>query len=77
MDEQRFLVARNLGGRRGGKRTNETIYGTWPGGGRKGSLRLCYARPLLGDRNVGSQVVGDDRSRLPGIETVGEVRGVR
>ena len=28
----------------------------------------------LGDRKVGSQVVGKDRSQLSGIETVGEVR---
>ena len=28
----------------------------------------------LGDRKVGSQVVGKDRSRLPGRGTVGEVR---
>ena len=28
----------------------------------------------LGNRKVGSQVIGKDRSRLPGIGTVGEVR---
>ena len=28
----------------------------------------------LGDRKVGSQVIGKDRSRLPGRGTVGEVR---
>ena len=28
----------------------------------------------LGDRKVGSQVIGEDQSRLPGRGTVGEVR---
>ena len=28
----------------------------------------------LGDRKVGSQVIGEDRRRLPGRGTIGEVR---
>ena len=48
--------------------------GTWYGGARKGSLWLCSKGFRLGDRKLISQVVGEDRSRLPGRGIVGEVR---
>ena len=46
----------------------------WLGGALRGSLWLCYAGPLAG-RKVGSKVIGEDRSQLPGRRTVGEVGG--
>ena len=35
-------------GRKGSRKTNKTPQGTWLGGARAGSLRLCYARPVTG-----------------------------
>ena len=40
------------------------LWGTWLGGAQTDSLGLYYARPLAGNREVRSQVVGEDRSRL-------------
>ena len=63
-------------GRRRSRRTSETPQDTWLGRARKGSLWLCCTRPLAErERKVGSQVIGDDRSRLPGRRTAGKVRG--
>ena len=61
-------------------------------GEEKGQMRLLRSRGLaelrtivsgsathglwLRDREVGSQIIGEDRSRLPERETVGEVREV-
>ena len=51
--------------RRGSKRTNETPQDTWLGKKASGSATQGLWRE---DRKVGSQVIGEDRSRLPGRE---------
>ena len=52
--KERFVAAaRNLEEERKSKKTNETPQGTLPGGGRTGSLWLCYVGPLAGRQKNG------------------------
>ena len=68
VDEERLeAAARNSAGRRRSRRTSETPQGMWFGGAWKGSL-------WLENRKERCQVIGEDRSRFPERETVGEVR---
>ena len=56
------------------RKTTEIPQGMWLGGYRRGSLWLCYEGLWLGDRKVGSQVVGENRSRLPGRRSFSEIK---
>ena len=80
----------NNGGGRGGEVCGSRKKFSWGKGGAERGMRLLRARGSvelgkvasvsgtqsfwLGNRKVGSQVVGEDRSRFPGRGTVGEVR---
>ena len=55
------------------KRTSETPQGTWLGGARKVASGSVTQGLWLGDRKVGSQVIGQDRSRYPGRRTIGKL----
>ena len=72
---ERFVpTAKNSVEKKGCRKTNETPQGTW----------LCVAMKVnsgsathgfwLGNEKVVSQVIGEDQSRLPGRETVGEAK---
>ena len=67
-------AARNSSGENGEQRTSKTPQETWLGRAQKGSLWLCYAWALIERQNVGSQVIGEDPSRLSERGTVGEIR---
>ena len=75
MDEERFVAAaRNLARKEGAER--RTRFFRADGSAEHGQVASGSATQglWLGDRKVGSQVVGEDRSRLPGKGTVREFR---
>ena len=78
VDEERFVTtARNLLGEKGKQKDNEALWGTWLGRLGKISSGSATQHLWLGGRKVGSQGVGEDRSRLPGRGSDGEVRRER
>ena len=51
---RRFAAAAtNTAGRRESRKRNEIPQDTWVGGAQKGSLWLCYVRPLAGKQKSG------------------------
>ena len=52
------------------RKSNETAWITWLGRALTGSLWLCCSGLWLGDRKVGSQVVGKNQSQFTGRRTV-------
>ena len=75
VDEERFVIAARISmGRKDSRNMNEPPQSTWVGGTQKGIIWFATQGLWLGDRKVGSQVVGKDRNRLPERGTVGAVR---
>ena len=61
-------------GKRGSIKTNKTSQGTWLGEARKvtsGFVTHCF---WLGNGKMRSQIIGEDRNRLPEKEQLGKLR---
>ena len=75
MEEERFVAAaKNSRRKRESKRTSDTPQSRGSADLGKVVTGSATQSLWLKDREVGSQVIGEDRSRLPVRRTVGEVR---
>ena len=72
VDDERLEATARTSAEKGEQKDKQDSSGNVARRSWKGSLWLCYAGVWLGDKKVGSQIIGEDR--FPKRRAVGEVR---